>query len=150
MAIKGRKSGSRGFAGIPRDVMKHPDYMALKATAKCLLQELAFQYRGSNNGDLTLAKKVLKERGFNSPNSINEAKKQLLEAGMIILTRQGGFNSGCSLYALTWQSIDECKGKLDCKSTITAPRSFRLNHPVSKQYLVGIESVPKRVNLNDK
>ncbi|SVB86360.1 uncharacterized protein METZ01_LOCUS239214, partial [marine metagenome] len=37
---------------------------------------------------------------------------------------QGGLNK-CSLFALTWFQIDECKGKLDIKSTATAPHHWR-------------------------
>jgi len=125
---KSRGSGSAGFAGIPREVMKHPDYIALKPSARSLLQELAFQYKGKNNGDLTLAMNVLKQRGFNSPSTVHKAKKELLAAGMIVVTRQGQFiNPGgvCALYALTWQPIDECQGKLDRKSTSKPTRSFK-------------------------
>ena len=30
-----------------------------------------------------------------------------------------------NLYAITWQPIDECNGKLDANPTTVAPRSFR-------------------------
>ncbi len=150
---KSRRGGSTSFAGIPRADMMHPDYIGLKASPKCLLQELAYQYRGNNNGDLTLAPAVMKTRGFNSPSVIDRAKKALLEAGMIIETRKGRFiNPGgvCSLYALTWNPIDECNGKLECNSTIKAPRSFKLNHPIPKEYPPDTESVSMKVNLNEK
>lgn len=152
-STESRRGRFTSFAGIPREVMKHPDFINLKVTAKSLLLELAFQYRGKNNGDLTLARKIMKERGFNSPNAIDNAKNELLKAGLIKLTRQGRFaNPGgvCSLYALTWLPIDDCQGKLDCNSTITAPRSFKLNHPVPKEYPPDTESVSMKVNLNEK
>ena len=148
---KSRRDNLGGFAGIPRDVMRHPDYIGLKASARSVLQELAFQYRGKNNGDLTLAMKVMKLRGFNSPNTVNKAKKELLAADLIRETRKGFFqNPGgvCCLFALTWQPIDECQGKLDCKSTIKAPRSFKLNSPIQNVYRLDTESVSVENKLN--
>ena len=42
----------------------------------------------------------------------SKAKNELIERGFIAVSRQGGRNK-CSLYAVTWQPIDDCKGKLD-------------------------------------
>ena len=30
----------------------------------------------------------------------------------------------CALYAIAWQSIDECKGKIDVRPTLRPPRAF--------------------------
>ncbi len=130
----GKKNGKNklpgGFAGIPRIVLRHQDYINLPSTAKVLLFELAYQFRGGNNGDLTTAWGVLKNRGFNSKATLSRATKALIDTNMIIQTRKGVFlNPGatCSLYALTWQPIDECPGKhLEVNPTITPPRKFSL------------------------
>jgi hypothetical protein len=51
---------------------------------------------------------------------------------MIIKTRQGGKNYPC-LYAITWQPIDECRGKnLELGPTTTAPRKFSLELNMTK------------------
>lgn len=125
---KRRTDAPGGFAGIPRIVLKHPDYQRLSGGAVKLLLELASQFKGKNNGDLTTAFSVLKNRGFNSTDTIKRAKNELMEAYMIIETREGRFtNPGgiCALYALTWQAIDECKGKgLNVSPTTTPPRKF--------------------------
>ena len=121
---------TQNFAGIPRVVIEHPDFQSLSANAKALLIDLAYQYRGKNNGDLTTAETVLKKRGWKSRGTIHRAKKQLLAAELIIETRPGQFtNPGgrCALYALSWASIDECPGKhLESKPTVTPSRSFKL------------------------
>ena len=123
----GKSNGS--FAGIPRHVMRHRDYVSLSSSAIRLLLEFSFQYRGSNNGDLVAAWHVLRHRGFNSKATIAKALDELLRARMIERTREGRFmNPGgvCALYALTWQPIDDCPGKqLDKKPTITPARTFR-------------------------
>jgi hypothetical protein len=102
----------------------------MSGNAVKLLLALAYQYRGYNNGDLHAAFSIMrKEFGFNSPVTLAKAIKALLNARMIIQTRMHQFmNPGrkCALYALTWQPIDECKGKLDCKPTITPPRKFSM------------------------
>ena len=119
-----------GFSGIPRIVMNNQDYINLPSTAKVLLVELAFQFRGKNNGDLTTAWGILHKRGFKSKATLSRATKALIQANMIIQTRKGQFlNPGgvCALYALTWQPIDECAGKhLEINPTITPPRKFSL------------------------
>lgn len=128
---KGRGGSAKNFAGIPRIVMEHQDYIGLSSSARSVLQELAYQYRPGKNGDLTLAYKIMKPRGFKSRTTIDKAVKQLLDARMIIMTRQGYFaNPGgvCSLYALTWQPIDECQGKIDHKPTTLPIRKFSLEH----------------------
>ena len=118
------------FAGIPRIVMECPDYTNLSSNAIRLLVELAYSYKGGNNGDLSPAWTLMKERGFRSKATLTRAIKELVAAEMIILTRQGQFiKNRAGLYALTWASIDECAGKqLDESPTRTPPRNFSLEH----------------------
>ena len=124
-----RHKGKQSFAGIPREVMRHPDFLGLNGSATKLLLELAFQFRGFNNGDLTTAFGVLKDRGWNSRATIDRAKKDLLATDLIRETRSGRFeNPGgrCALYALTWLPINECPGRqLETQPSIVPPRSFK-------------------------
>ena len=100
------------FAGIPRMVMECPDYINLSSNAIRLLVELAYSYKGGNNGDLCPAWTFMKERGFRSKATLTRVIKELVAAEMIMLTRQGQFiKNRAGLYALTWASIDECAGK---------------------------------------
>lgn len=128
MRAKGKRGVSH-FTSIPHAVMRDPSYRKLKGNAAKLLLELAFQFRGFNNGNLTTAFGVLKDRGWNSRATIDRAKKELLAADLIRETRAGRFeNPGgrCALYALTWQPIHECPGKnLEVGPTAVAPRSFK-------------------------
>ena len=117
------------FAGIPRLVMECPDYTNLSSNAIRLLVELAYSYKGGNNGDLCPAWTFMKERGFRSKATLTRVIKELVAAEMIMLTRQGQFiRNKAGLYALTWASIDECAGKqLDELPTRTPPRNFSLS-----------------------
>ena len=119
----------RGFAGIPRIVLDTDDFRQLPATAKVVLFALAYQYQGNNNGDLTAAHSVIKRWGIASKTTLGNAVETLLKADLIVRTREGRFlNPGgqCALYALTWQPIDECNGKLDVAATRRPPRAFSL------------------------
>lgn len=127
--LTGRNQTSRNFAGIPRIVMENPDFRALSPNARNLLLILAYYYKGKNNGDLSCSFNTMKDWGYKAPETLNKAKKELIEKNMIIETRTGRFlNPGgyCSLYALTWQPIDECNGKLEVKPTTTPIRKFSM------------------------
>ncbi len=125
-----RKGKHKSYAGIPRIVLDSPDYIGLGGNSIRLLLELACQYRGKNNGDLQAAFSLMKKRGFNSKATLTKAKRELLDANLILRTRECQFDrSGgrCELYALTWLPIDECQGKkLDVGPTRIAPRVFSL------------------------
>ena len=94
--------------------MDSDSFKALSFSARALLLELCFQYRGHNNGDLVVAHYVLKERGWKSRTTIEKARDELLKAGFIVTTRYGQrINPGgcCSLFAITWLAVDEIPGK---------------------------------------
>ncbi|MFV1873967.1 MAG: hypothetical protein ACMZ64_11660 [Oleiphilus sp.] len=120
--VKGRAEKGR-FLAIPYNVWLHHDFVSSSPKATKLLIDLYGQYNGSNNGDLILTKDFLKTRGWNSVSQIYKARDELLERGLIVVARQGGRNR-CSLYAVTWKNIDECKGKLDINSTVANYRVF--------------------------
>lgn len=126
--------------------MEHPDYKKLTGNAVKLLILMAFQYRGKNNGDLTGAWGFAKKHGFNSQATLSRATHELLDACLLIRTREGVFlNPGgrCALYAVTWVSIDDCMGKnLEVKATIRPPRQFsiensRIKMPASETVSTG-------------
>lgn len=127
---KGVNDFQGGFAGVPRIVMKTNDYASLSYKAKALLFELAYQYRGQNNGDLTVALSVLRCRGWKREATISDAVSELLSANMIVRTRDGRFSnpgSRCALYAITWRPVDECPQKhLSHPPTSRPPRQFSM------------------------
>lgn len=150
MARKRRTTKGRAergtFAAIPHVVMDSADFRALSGAAHKVLMWLLRQYNGKNNGDLSASFTQIKAWGINSRTTLAKALKELQQCGLIICTRDGQFiNPGghCALYALTWQSIDECAGKLDTSPTITPIRQFsleRTKHPAQKVDAVRPES----------
>lgn len=95
------------FLKVPAVLMQQKKFRALSPYARMLLQEMMYDYRGFNNGDLSATWSIMHQRGFRSRATLHKATKELLAAGLIVQTRQGGRNN-CSLYALTWRKIDEC------------------------------------------
>lgn len=130
-----RKSKNQGrtekgsFISLPHSVMRSHTYASLSAYGVKLLVDLANQFNGHNNGDLSLAYSVLKMKGWRSPSTLNKAIKELLAKGLIEVTRKGGRNI-CALYALTFHAVDECDGKHDIRAT-QRPKSLWLkNEPI--------------------
>jgi hypothetical protein len=97
------------FIGIVRSVFECPAFTALNPHACKLLLELAGQYRGDNNGDLTVTWSVVSKRGWRSRTTLWRAKSELIEAGFVYVTRKGHFPSTCELLALTWFPLDVSK-----------------------------------------
>ena len=113
------RADSGGYLKLPHAVLASPSYRMLSAHAVKLLCDLGSQFKGGNNGDLCATWSLMHARGWKSRDTLGKALAELLHYGMIEQTRQGGLHR-CSLYALTWHAIDECKGKLDCPATRVA------------------------------
>lgn len=120
MSQKSKRERFRGrrdtgwFFRMPVEVLDSPAYCGLSFKARALLFDMGAQFRGNNNGDLAAPWSWMKPRGWKSKDTLRRALDELLAAGMVQLTRQGGLHCP-SLYAVTWLSIDECGGKLDVK-----------------------------------
>lgn len=142
MARSLRKSKGRNpsgtFAVLPHLVMDSEDFRALSGGALKVLLGLLRQYRGSNNGDLSASLGQAQGWGVNSSSTLAAALKELQERNLIIRTREGRFTKPggcCALYALSWQPVDECAGKIEIGATITPPRKFsmeRTENPLRK------------------
>lgn len=120
---QGRKETGT-FLRVPTAVLASANFCGLSMKAKALLLDIGARYNGFNNGDLAAPYSWMKTQGWKSKDTLHRALKELLEAGMIELTRQGGLH-GPSLYAFTWMAIDECKGKLDVAATRVASGKWR-------------------------
>lgn len=121
---KGRRKGHT-FLSVPHHIMDSDNFQSLSGSALKLLLDLGRQFNGINNGDLCVTMSVMKQRGWKSNDTLQRAKNELLEKGWITLTRQGGLNIKCSLYALTWLPIDDCKGKIEVSPTRTPSNHWK-------------------------
>ena len=118
------------FVGIVRSVFESPAFTALSAHACKLMLELEGQYRGDNNGDLTVAWSVVSKRGWRSRTTLWRAKSELIEAGFVYVTRKGRMPSTCELLALTWFPLDVSK-KFDYEALAGfKTKAYRVNTPL--------------------
>ena len=124
------RKGTGRFAQLPHVVLNSSDYIGLSYKSKSLIVDLVYQYNGRNNGDLTAALGYMQSRGWKRSATLNDAVKELMQANLIIRTREGRFqnpHSRCALYAITWQPIHACEEKdLAVGPTLTPPRKFSL------------------------
>ena len=120
----GNRITYKGYLHLHRPLLDSADFVSLKGNSIKLLIDIGAQYNGKNNGDFCITLKLMKKRGWNSNQQLTKARDELIEKNLIIQTRQGGLNMGPTLYAITWQPIDECGGKLDVSPTTTPPRRF--------------------------
>lgn len=130
---KARYKGSKytePFVGIVRSVFESPAFVALSPHACKLLLELAGQYRGDNNGNMTVAWSILSKRGWRSKTTLWRCKAELIEAGFVHVTRKGYRPSTCELLALTWFPLDMSpKFDIDALPTFKA-KAYRVNAPL--------------------
>ncbi len=129
-----RESGS--FVAVPHAVLESDAYSRLGGWSVRLLLDLYSQFKGKNNGDLSIVWSLMSKKGWRSKDTLYRAREELIENGLIVLTRQGGKHQ-CSLYAVTWNPVDECGGKLDWPSSPVALGYWKRGHPPL------LESVPR-------
>lgn len=121
------------YSAIPHSVLDSMAFIGASLKAKGLLFELLRQLNGHNNGHLQLTASWLKKRGWNSSDTIQTGKNELIERGLIIQTRQGGRNLYCSWYAVTWLNISDFT-ELDIKQSDYHPGQWQFmdKPPVKK------------------
>jgi hypothetical protein len=134
MAARNRHKGNRigeGFVALPYSVLNSPLFLALSPHAVKLLLDVAAQYRGDNNGDLSAAWKLMQPRGWRSEATLHKAKHELLEAGFLYEARTGHRPNVCSLFALTWFALDD-NDKFDAGAKARFTRGeFRFKAPLT-------------------
>jgi hypothetical protein len=98
------------FVALPCSVLDSAAYQALSYAAKALSLEVARQYHSDDNGRMLPSFRHLKPRGWPSPEVIQRAKRELLDAELIFETVKGARPNKASWYAVTWQILDRHPG----------------------------------------
>jgi hypothetical protein len=131
---KGNRVGEP-FVALPYSVLNSKKFTALSAHAVKLLIDVAAQYRGDNNGDLSTAWKLMQPRGWRSEETLHRAKLELVEAGFLFETRKGHRPNVCSLFALTWAALDDAT-KFDAGAAARFRRGDYRDAPVAPVVLI--------------
>lgn len=117
------------YFGLPNHMLRHDNFRRLNAFSNKLILDLGRQYTGSNNGYQCLSWVLMKKDNWNSPSTLDLARRELLHYGFIFLSRQGGRNKP-SLYGFTWRKIDEKRNKpLDYGPTNRASHAWKDERP---------------------
>lgn len=120
-----RRTTGKHFAQVPVEVLTSEACRTLSNYAHRVLIALAAQFRGNNNGDLSLTWSMAPAFGINSKEQLNSSTKILIERGLITKTRQGGKKPlGPTLFAVTWHPINDLRGKIDSGPTTSASNAW--------------------------
>lgn len=119
-----------GYVAMPHCMLSSQNYISLSPHALKLLGDLLAQFKGSNNGNLCMAWTLMEKRNWKSRDTLNKARRELLEKEFIIMSRAGD-RKRPTLYAVTFFAIDECGGKLDINATERPLSLWRKHEPVS-------------------
>ncbi|MBX9900855.1 MAG: hypothetical protein K2Y28_08745 [Burkholderiaceae bacterium] len=107
MMIKTKFKPKMGaFLALPLAVIHSNRFKELSPYSIKLLIDVASQFNGKNNGDLCLAWKLMKVKGWKSEATLHRSKKELLAAGFICETRRGRLPNFCSLFGITWHPLN--------------------------------------------
>ena len=104
------------FIPLPTEVLGSRNFASLSPAALKLFMALLAELRpkrgnpASNNGNLSVALKLVSHYGFGSQHTITKAKDELLHKGWLEITKIGGLGMGPTLYAFTiWPIADLAK-----------------------------------------
>jgi hypothetical protein len=107
--FKGRFEAGEHFGAVPLEVLESNAYNALPDYGARVLLAIAANYRGINNGNLSLTRAEATSRGVKSSWMVSAALELLMVTGLLHQTREGKNSGGhyfCSLYALGWRPIN--------------------------------------------
>lgn len=113
--MKGRRDRGARFALIPGEVIHSVNWSRASKPCRALVTDIAVQYSGHNNGDLSASISVMRPLGWTSPGTLKALLAEAEYYGLVTKTRQGGLLAGASLFALGWKPVDPC---IDARSRV--------------------------------
>lgn len=123
-AQKDKRDG-QAFVALPMVVLDSPGYRAASHAARALLVDIAMQHNGRNNGRLVACTKYLRPLGWRSNDTVVRGRRELLDLGLLVETRKGGFPNTAAWYALAWQALDVTEG-LDINPKLYRTGGYRM------------------------
>ena len=116
------RTGGNQYLQIPVAVTSCANYRKLTYQGKALLMDAGTLFTGKNNGDISLAYKIMHPLGW-SNGVLIRARQELEYYRFINISRQGGRNMP-TLYSLAWININYCGGKLQVQPTSEPARTY--------------------------
>lgn len=104
-----RKKDFNGFYfPMPGEWFDTPEYRRLSPMATKVFLAACMQYRGNNNGNISLPLSYLKGWQCTGNRQRYAAIAELANAGFLIRTKRGGLRMGPDLFAISFKPIDPC------------------------------------------
>lgn len=123
---KGRSNGER-FVAIPSRVLEHSAVTTLDHVPFRVLVMLAAEFRGGNNGALSLTAAQAMAKGIGAKNSFYAALKELKSRGLIAETYPASrVPPRPAQFALEWRPLNDTEYT---KRTVVASRGFESWQP---------------------
>ncbi len=131
---------------LPKSVLDTDEMRALPASATKLRLAVLPQYNGPgrNNGAIRILMRQPRRYGFTSADTLTRARDDLLRAGFLQITRQGGTNM-VSLYALTWMGIDPVPG-IDIKASPSPSHLWQQQNAHHRELPIRGKRKPRALN----
>jgi len=143
-----KRSFKDPFAMIPWYVIDCPAFKSLRGNSVKLLLLLVRQYRGNNNGDLSITYSLNKTY-FKSSQTMYAARDELEQKGFIVTNAYGGMSQGGyklpSLYAITWLPVDDF---IDLKKNLFRYTHLPIDTEPLKYFIKGVN--PRYKNTKQK
>lgn len=106
--VKGRRAGSGHFAMLMDDMMQCEAVATLPLSAFKVWAVVAAQYRGNNNGAITLSREAARRYGIKSSDTLAKGLAILRERGIIVMTFPGSYQPPLpARYAIAWKPYDD-------------------------------------------
>jgi hypothetical protein len=130
--LKGRKTEG-DFIRLSKFVALSPQFLGLSPRANKAFTLIAIRYNGKNNGNISVPRKDLTFLGFGANgDAFASGINELIAKGFVVLTRPGGYRTGCSLYAITTEPLDACPGKHDFPDEHAPRHDWRKKAPCTE------------------
>ena len=98
------KRGGLQHIGIERRTLKMKEWRRLSGAAKIFYWHLKGRYNGSNNGEIRLPYRAMKDvKGCCSPKTLSRASKELVTDEWIEIETRGGLYRHNNFYKLTFK-----------------------------------------------
>jgi hypothetical protein len=111
------------FFRLPYSVIRSKQFQECNGIGIKLLCTLLLQYNGRNNGDISIASKIMQSYGWKDKRKLRLGLNALIGNELLVLTRQGGRHC-CSLYAFSWLRINACEDR-DGNTKLDVPDTNR-------------------------
>ena len=95
------------FIKIRLDIFESNAFRSLSSSDRAAYLEFRRRFNGNNNGEISISVREISERCDISKTTASRSLKKLIEAGLVRVTQDAGFNQKSGRRARRWRLTDE-------------------------------------------